>query len=159
MINILETSEIVYSSDSDCDYEINIEITKTSLTRKDHEERLLSLKYQTEPLKVVDDYLSTIIAETKNEINKMQDLEVRVQCPKCVRTFSGRKNLRQHIKIYHVEEAGHIDYDLSLNDNFRCPECKRVLSSARNLRNHMKLCHNMFIRFVGVENCHRITGG
>lgn len=155
LISVLEENETVYSSDSDCDYEVNIEITKKAATRKEFEGNLLAMEYQKEPLKVVDGRPSLILKDNINELDNIstqQDGDTRAQCPKCVRTFSGRKNLRQHIKIYHVEEAGHIDYDVSNNGNFVCPECSRELSNSRNLRKHVKLCHNLVIRFVGVEN-------
>lgn len=151
MIYVLEASETVYSSESDCEYEISVEIKRTPSTREEFEKNVRVMDYEREPPKIVDG--DNFSKETENCD------ETRIQCPKCKRTFNGRKNLRQHIKIYHVEESGCVDFDLTNCTSFNCPECDRELSNPRNLRKHLKLCHNMIIRFTGVENYGKVEGG
>uniref|UniRef100_A0A336MT68 CSON006883 protein n=1 Tax=Culicoides sonorensis TaxID=179676 RepID=A0A336MT68_CULSO len=152
LIKILEAKEIIYSSDSDCDYEFSIEVTKTSMTRDEFNANRISLDLKNNPLSVID-------RNEEEELKTRDQQENRLQCPKCIRTFNSRKNLRQHIKIYHIEESGIIDYDVRINRKITCPECNRELSTTRNLRKHVKLCHNKIIRFTGIEECDKLVGG
>ncbi|XP_063710074.1 zinc finger protein 99-like [Culicoides brevitarsis] len=138
MLNIIESRETIYSSDSDCDYEISIEITKRPVSRAVFKENLRKMQKQTEPLRIID--------SNERSDDDLSD-ETRVKCPKCDVTFTTRKILRSHIKLFHVEEMGIVDYELGGREKLECPECTRVLCDPRNLRKHVKLCHNKNIRF------------
>lgn len=69
----------------------------------------------------------------------------RVACYYCTQSFTTPKILKQHIKLYHVQENGTIELDLSTMTSFTCPECLRELKDGRCLKKHMKLCHNLVV--------------
>lgn len=161
--NLVET-EVFYSSDSDCDYTISVEVIKTF---KQKDEYLANLEEvndtnQQHTIKIVDrdqrespeclDATGNAIMTKKNrKEQRADDTDVgtfvvdRVACLYCTQTFTTPKILKQHIKLYHVQETGTIELDLSAMIKFNCPECLRELKDGRCLKKHLKLCHNLIV--------------
>lgn len=167
--NALLSTETVYSSDSDCEYELEIEVYRRQISKKEFSENLVLTNTQEKPLEMVDTRLPVLLkkrSEMKIDCDDLRSIEKvligpdgRLQCPKCTRTFAGRKNLRQHIKIYHIAEVGFVEYDLEANSKLICPECQKELLTPRNLRKHLKLCHNKIVKFMNVEKYGKVLGG
>lgn len=166
MANLIET-EVLYSSDSDCDYIISTEVVRTSKYRTEylaskegtnnaqqqqHNTKIVE-KHENEKLQIVDATCDTTaiknitnIVENKERIDDINSFGVdRVACYYCTQTFTTPKILKQHIKLYHVQESGTIELDLSNMTKFTCPECLRELKDGRCLKKHVKLCHNLII--------------
>lgn len=168
LTNLVET-EVFYSSDSDCDYTISVEVIKTLKPKAEYLANLedTSDQQQEYTVRIVEEDKhgkaehnnessdATAIKNVKNigkEEGGVEDSDGanvggvdRVACYYCTQTFTTPKILKQHVKLYHVQESGTIELDLSTMTTFTCPECLRELKDGRCLKKHMKLCHNLVV--------------
>ncbi|XP_063701096.1 zinc finger protein 256-like [Culicoides brevitarsis] len=134
--NLLETEEF-YSSDSDCDYTISVEVIKTLKPKSQFlQENADDAEQVTNSVKIV---------EKDAHYDKIEDAtgDDRISCSYCTQSFTTKKILTQHIKLHHVQDNGTVEIDLSSMTTFSCPECLRELKDSRCLKKHMKLCHNL----------------
>lgn len=168
LTNLVET-EVFYSSDSDCDYTISVEVIKTLKPKAEYlanlEEANDTQQQQQHTVRIVDqdkhdnlEYIDqsgdTTTIKNITNIGKEEGIEDmdgvnagvdRVACYYCTTSFTTPKILKQHIKLYHVQESGTIELDMSTMTTFTCPECLRELKDGRCLKKHMKLCHNLVV--------------
>uniref|UniRef100_A0A336LNP9 CSON015403 protein n=1 Tax=Culicoides sonorensis TaxID=179676 RepID=A0A336LNP9_CULSO len=165
--NLLE-NEVFYSSDSDCDYTISVNVLKTPKPKTEYLSNLQEYNESFHQQIHADDEnkyenLEYIVEDPGGESTKtiknitnigkeegiddfvMINTTDRIACYYCTQTFTTPKILKQHIKLYHVQETGTIELDLSKMTVFTCPECLRELKDGRCLKKHMKLCHNLVV--------------
>lgn len=147
MIEQLAAVERYYSSDSECEYTINIEVIKTTKNREEFQAALEEVK----ALEALNPHRKSPDSD-EDEANELEnrdtDVEVttRYECPYCKKSFSFEYSLKEHIKFYHVIESGVLDIDVSELDVFECPVCQMKLKNLRCLRKHLKITHNLVIR-------------
>lgn len=157
----LVTSETYYSSDSDCEYTISVEVARTEKPR----ELFFDTKSDTLELKIAEGHMLDILNEN-NELEIILDNDPgvlyettinvdKLQCKHCPQNFTTEKNLKQHVKMYHVAESGIIDLDLKNMESFICPECSKQLKDMRCLKKHLKLCHNLIVDGLIYNSSHK----
>lgn len=148
MIEQLAGVERYYSSDSECEYTINIDVVKTAKTRQDFQIAL-------EEAKALDalnphrrDRQSSDESGNNEPENRATFVEVatRYECPYCKKSFSFEYSLKEHIKFYHVIESGILDIQVHELDTFDCAVCEMRLKNLRCLRKHLKIAHNLVIK-------------
>ena len=137
MIKSLAETEVYYSSDSDADYTITVEVMKTPKSKDEylkalelasqHQESIRIIKHDSDkhssaPIIEATEYVVGYERTTNSDgkidhiIDECKDYEVlvdRVACTICSQTFTTPKILKQHIKLYHIQESGVIELDMA----------------------------------------------
>lgn len=148
-LNSLHETEVYYSSDSDCEYHIAIKVLKTEKSQAEYDKSKRKL--------IIHD-IRTIQNRRKDNPRCQSEpavLEEKLKCCYCLQNFTTHKNLKQHTKMYHVQESGIIDLDLTHMSKCVCPECNKQLKDVRCLKKHLKLCHNLIIHGLVYNGSHR----
>lgn len=151
LIKALLESETLYSSDSDCEYQISIEVIKTAKTRSQHNKLVSSNNEESVKEKVFSNDNKSSNQSEKSDVQ----CEHELKCLHCPQQFTTNKNLKQHIKMYHVKESGIIELDFNNMSKFICPDCNKELKDMRCLKKHLKLCHNLIISGLIYNSSHK----
>lgn len=137
LINALTGEETYYSTDSDCEYKIEINIVKTKKTRQQFDETVRELQRDIDA-----NY------DSSDEEGGSQPKE----CQYCKKKFNIPYSLKEHILFYHVIECGELEINLDELENFDCPDCNMKLKNKRSLRKHLKIVHNLIISGLGFKD-------
>lgn len=177
-INNLIACETYYSSDSDCDYTVSVEVLKTQKTKEEFIDTLEATQKMTQSLNDVKMNSASILipveAQSQQQLESKEnsiafvttvdtdmediDFEVHVEklrCNYCPQTFTNPKNLKQHVKMYHIQETGVVELDYANMEKFVCPECMKELRDLRCLKKHLKLCHNLIVEGLQYNSAHK----
>lgn len=147
MLEQLAEIERYYSSDSECEYTVNIEVVKTIKTREQHQQALEEAQALDALFLTKRDTKSSDESDTEQfEAASDQEVAIRHECPYCPKNFSYEYSVREHVKFYHVIESGVLDIDPYRLTTFDCPVCTLNLKNIRCLRKHLKMVHNLTIK-------------
>lgn len=133
-----------YSSDSDCDYTIFVEVTKTPKSYRQFQKRIEMFNEQ--KVEMDHDKDNCEVDNTENEERLTR--KPKLVCDYCDKEFAYEQLMKEHVQYRHIEEDGIITLDfanLDRNKPIDCSKCSSKLKNFKFYRRHLKLRHNLIV--------------
>lgn len=159
-INAYQLEDTLYSSDSDCEYRLVVNIARLPKIKSgkcvpaQRDEDKFSVEYDNETeidIKRIENSLvfndgnnssSSLTPSTNNTHNTVDTERKAAQCEFCNKQFYGHCNLHVHLKTNHYENNSG-PQQLNKPKSYQCYICKKVYSRCTALRSHFELKHPM----------------
>lgn len=147
LIQNMAQTERYYSSDSECEYTVTVEVVKTLKSRQEFLEAVEehnALEALNPQRKFTADPVSE--GEVQKPPGKVSKQGEKFECPLCAKQFTFEYSVKEHVKFFHVIESGSLEIDVTRTEPFDCPVCGINLKNLRCLRKHLKMVHNLVIK-------------